>query len=192
MRKSVLYFLCACAMLVSASQLAAHEEHHHHEHDSLGAHVHGEGQLEIAVEGKNVELYLSIPGVDVVGFEHQPKDDKQRQAVDEAIGFLRGNALIRAEGAQCQLINSDVDSQLKTDTREHHHHDHDHDHSETSHAEFRVTQVLECEPGLSGQRIEAHLLEKYDSLERLQVTWITDGGQGSVRLRPQERFFELP
>ena len=52
------------------------------EHD---AHEHGHGALDIVVEGEELVIELRIPAVNVVGFEHAPKDDAEREAVRQAL-----------------------------------------------------------------------------------------------------------
>ena len=39
---------------------------------SLDAHVHGEAQLMIAIEGRDLEIQLRSPAVNIFGFEQEP------------------------------------------------------------------------------------------------------------------------
>lgn len=55
----------------------------------LGAHVHGAGKLNLAIEGQTVTMELSAPAHDIVGFEFQPRTDKQKAAVEQATAMLR-------------------------------------------------------------------------------------------------------
>ena len=55
------------AMLPLAVAHAADE--HDHEHGSLGAHEHGVGRLNAALDGKTLELELESPAMNLVGFE---------------------------------------------------------------------------------------------------------------------------
>ena len=50
------------------------------EHRELGAHEHGHGTLNIALEGSRLTMELEAPGVDIVGFEHaaSTKDRRRR------------------------------------------------------------------------------------------------------------------
>ena len=54
------------------------------EHRELGPHVHGHGKLNIAVENKRVSMELEVPGMDIVGFEHDASTDDQKAAVEKA------------------------------------------------------------------------------------------------------------
>ncbi len=50
----------------------------------LGAHEHGKGTLNIALEGSRLTMELEAPGVDIVGFEHKAKSAKDKAVVANA------------------------------------------------------------------------------------------------------------
>ena len=58
------------------------------EHRQLGAHVHGHGRLNIAIEDKTVSIELEAPGADIVGFEHEAATRAQRAAIEKAKATL--------------------------------------------------------------------------------------------------------
>jgi hypothetical protein len=60
------------------------------EQRQLGAHEHGHGHLNIAIEAKSVAFELEVPGMDIVGFEHEPSTPEQRAAVAQAKATLAG------------------------------------------------------------------------------------------------------
>ena len=45
------------------------------------AHVHGEAELTLVLDGKNLQLEAKIPMSDLVGFEHKPKSKKQKCSI---------------------------------------------------------------------------------------------------------------
>ncbi|MGI9423429.1 MAG: ZrgA family zinc uptake protein, partial [Hyphomicrobiaceae bacterium] len=61
---------CACIPLVGA--LAADEQHR-----QLGAHEHGHGAFNVAIDGRRVSMELEAPGADIVAFEHKPTTKRQ-------------------------------------------------------------------------------------------------------------------
>src|SRR5215472_3107957 len=71
----------------------------------LGAHVHGHGILNIAIEGKKMSMELEVPGMDIAGFEHEPSSAEQRAALDEAIARLANARVLFAPEpkAGCEL-----------------------------------------------------------------------------------------
>jgi hypothetical protein len=57
----------------------------HREH---GAHVHGAAHVAIAFDGTHGSVEFESPADGVVGFEQKPKNEKQRQRLNEALGEL--------------------------------------------------------------------------------------------------------
>ena len=56
----------------------------HAQQRQAGAHEHGRGTLNIALEGSRLSMELEAPGADIVGFEHKAKTQKQKAAVEKA------------------------------------------------------------------------------------------------------------
>ena len=54
---------------------------HDHEHASLGAHEHGAGSLDVALDGQTLELDLDGPSMNLVGFEHLATTDADKAKV---------------------------------------------------------------------------------------------------------------
>lgn len=75
--------LLALVLLPFAAQ--AHDDHDHdHAHGSLGKHEHGVAQLNVALDGKTLELELDSPAMNLVGFEHAASTDADKAAVAKA------------------------------------------------------------------------------------------------------------
>ena len=70
----------ASVLLACTAFAASDDERREHE-----AHEHGHGTLDIVVEGEELVIELRIPAVNVVAFEHAPKDDAEREAVRQAL-----------------------------------------------------------------------------------------------------------
>src|SRR5262249_17973035 len=54
------------------------------QHRQLGAHEHGRGTLNIAIEGTRVSMELEAPGADIVGFEHAARTARQKTQLEQA------------------------------------------------------------------------------------------------------------
>ncbi|MDH4983163.1 DUF2796 domain-containing protein [Hyphomicrobium sp. D-2] len=83
-----------------------HDGHDHssHEHRELGAHVHGRGTFNIAIEGSRVALELKAPGMDIVGFESAPTSDAQKAAVEKAKATLAKPLELFRSARRCRLF----------------------------------------------------------------------------------------
>ena len=73
--------------------------------NELGAHVHGAATLQVAVDAQTLTLDFSSPLDNLIGFEHPPRDDKQKAAVKamaDRLNHADGLFVATAE-AQCAL-----------------------------------------------------------------------------------------
>ncbi|MGF1786145.1 DUF2796 domain-containing protein [Photobacterium swingsii] len=133
------------ATLVSSvitGQALAHNHHDESEYRQHGAHVHGVVELNIAQDANALLVEITAPGADVVGFEHAPKNDEQKKALNNALKTLAQpqQLLTFSAGAQCTLVDTLVTETLTAhDEHAHHNHDHNehaaHDHDSHDHAE---------------------------------------------------------
>lgn len=116
--------LAAIPMLVSSVAFAAsgsgHREH--------GAHEHGYGTLDVVVEGEALVIELRVPAVNVVGFEHAPRSDAEREAVRQALARFRDPAavFVLPPDTECEPERVEADL-LSMHHGEHPEHDEDHE-----------------------------------------------------------------
>ena len=97
----------ACLMLAAllAAPTAAPAQHRH-----AGAHVHGSGKLDIAIEGSKLSIALDSPADDILGFEHQPKTSAQKAKLENAVAKFKDAATIfkTPTDAACKLIKAEA------------------------------------------------------------------------------------
>lgn len=161
------------------------------------AHEHGIGVLNLAVEGKEVEIEMTVPGADAVGFEHAPSNDKDRRAVESAIAKMKaadklfmfpaaaGCRLEEAEVHAAQLEDDHKDDEHKHDHKDDHKHDKDHDHKDEhkeEHAEFRSHYHFECLVPEKLTHIDVGFFKVFPSAHELEARFITPRGQGAAEL----------
>lgn len=105
------HLLFSLALLPAA--VLAHD-HRDHEHDSLQPHVHGEAQLDVALEGQLLELQLHSPAMNFVGFERAPANAREQARLNAVRDFLArpDQALGLPAEARCQLERQAVTSDL--------------------------------------------------------------------------------
>jgi hypothetical protein len=170
---------------VTASAPLAAEEHHHREH---GAHEHGVAQLNVALEGNTLEIELESPAVNIVGFEHAPRDQAERQAVRSAMETLRNGPGVFAlpASAACKLADVEVESALLEEAREHghaaEHHATAHTHDGEAHADFRVHYRFHCATPDGLRYIDVQLFKLFPATEELDAQVVTPRGQRAVEL----------
>ena len=76
-------FIISILVMSFVSLAQANDQHHHHE-KGLGSHEHGAIKLEIAVEGKTIDIDIEGPAESFIGFEYTPKTEKEKKAFSDA------------------------------------------------------------------------------------------------------------
>jgi hypothetical protein len=116
MTKGVKTILIAMALVLTPAilQLQVHAwEHRRHE-----AHEHGVAHLNVAVEGSDLIIELFSPAANIVGFEHHPRTQAQKDQVKEARKKLEAAQPLFQLPPQVQgrLIKSTVDTDIDSDS----------------------------------------------------------------------------
>jgi len=177
------------AMLPLAVAHAADE--HDHEHGSLGAHEHGVGRLNVALDGKTLALELQSPAMNLVGFEHVATSDADKAKVAAARALLEQPLTLfnLPKAAGCVVENQELESPLFGDTpdadddhdedaKDEDGHDHHHDHSEI-HARYQFTCAT---PDALKTLDLASIFNTFPATRKIQVQLIGPSGQQGVEV----------
>jgi hypothetical protein len=171
-----LFALCLVASTIATPSIAADE------HRELGAHEHGRGTLNIAVEGNKVSMELEVPGADIVGFEHAAKTDREKAAVETAKTQLAAPLALFAlpAAAACRVTEATVEVENG---------EHDHDAKagasaakEGGHSEFHAQYALECAAPSKITAIEFGFFRAFAGAQKLAVNVITPKGQSTFEV----------
>jgi hypothetical protein len=175
------------AMLPLAVAHAADE--HDHEHGSLGAHEHGVGRLNAALDGKTLALELQSPAMNLVGFEHVATSDADKAKVAAARALLEQPLALfnLPKAAGCVVENQELESPLFGDTpdaeddhdedaKDEDGHEHHHDHSEI-HAHYQFTCAT---PDALKTLDLANMFNSFPATQKIQVQLIGPSGQQGV------------
>lgn len=76
----ILRLLASAALVAAPFALHAQSQH---------AHVHGQIELDVVIDGPTVVITMEAPLDNFVGFERAPRTDDEKKAVDEAVAKLR-------------------------------------------------------------------------------------------------------
>ena len=171
------------AMLPLAIAHAADE--HDHEHGSLGAHEHGVGRLNAALDGKTLALELQSPAMNLVGFEHVATSDADKAKVAAARALLEQPLSLfnLPKAAGCVVENQELESPLFGDTpdadddhdedaKDEHHHDHS-----DIHAHYQFTCAT---PDALKTLDLANIFNAFPATQKIQVQLIGPSGQQGV------------
>ncbi|MEM9783101.1 MAG: DUF2796 domain-containing protein [Pseudomonadota bacterium] len=203
--------LTACCLATTSFALAG-------ETRGLGAHEHGVGTFNIAVEGTSVLIELEAPGADIVGFEHPAESAEDKAAITAAKARLADplSLFVPSAAAGCAvtasevaLIGDDHHDEAHTghdDAHGHEHghghghahshgHDHGHGHGHTSdanHTEFHAEYTLTCaDPGRL-ERIAFPYFDAFPNAEKLEVQMIGDNGSAGFDVTRAAPVLEMP
>lgn len=159
-------------------------------HRQAGAHEHGRGTLNIAVEGNKVTMELEVPGADIVGFEHVAKTIREKQVVEKAKGQLQAPLTLfkLPAAAECRATEAKVEFGADADEKakdagkataakgaKARHDDHEH-------SEFRAQYTLECQSPVGITGIEFFFFRAFAGAEKLDVNVITAKGQNKFQV----------
>jgi len=158
------------------------------------AHVHGIETLSLAFEDTTLAMEFESPAANLLGFEHQTKGAEEKQLVKEMAATLSApDKLFTFAGTTCITTDVAVNTEdLIANEQEHehehkHHHDHGHGkgHDEEQgkeHREIKAEYRLSCENTANIQSVSTSLFQRYPGIEKLNLMWVSDSGQGAATL----------
>jgi hypothetical protein len=185
-----------------------------------GAHVHGSVEMNIAQDGHDLLIEVTSPGMDIVGFEHAPESEAEKQKVAAAIKTLNSpNQLITINSsADCSVETVNVHSHGENaedghhDHEEHAHehhddeheakeHDHEaheehehegHDHSEhAGHKDYTIEYAYHCEQVEKLESLSTTWFKEFPTVQQIHVNVFTDSQQAAVELKAEQPSVKL-
>ena len=169
--KRIVAMLCLAASSLAPPALAA------------PAHEHGVARLDVGVEAARVVLFLETPLDNLLGFEHAPRSDAERQKAAAAVASLReAAALFRIDpAAGCTLARVELSSGAlglgKVDAG-----------AKEGHGDLEGQFEFQCTAGAKASFVEVRLWDAFAGFKRLDLQVATPRGQMKATLRrPQTR-----
>ena len=156
------------------------------EHRQLGAHVHGHGRLNIAIEDKTVSIELEAPGADIVGFEHEASTPKQKDALEEAKAKLAAGLSLFTPAAEANCTQKSAKVSIEA---EHEHHaeggkpnakEEEEDHH---HSEFHAEYAFECASASRLTSMAFDYFKAFPNAQELDISVISPKGQSSYEVK---------
>jgi hypothetical protein len=177
-------FILVTAFAVLAPMYTANAE----ESRQLDPHEHGHGALNIAIEGDRVSLELEVPGDDLVGFEHEPKNDADAAAIAKATSLLSDPLALFGvpAAAGCHVTEHSVEHGKEEHGEEEHDHDAAESVEEGEHSEFHATYVLQCTAPTVMTKLDLAYFSRFPGAQSLTVSIVTDKGQTKIEATRDE------
>lgn len=205
MSTSLTHLCCAALIGLAASAALAEEEHR-----ELGAHVHGHGTFNVAIEAGRVSMELEAPGMDIVGFEHAAANPEQQAKLQAAKADLAKPLELFAvpAAAGCTVAQADVELEneqagAEHDHGDHDHHadhdhdgddkDHDHDHADAAHghSHFHVAYALTCAAPEALTAIDFGYFKRFPGAQGLTVNVVSGKGQAKYEVSRDKPVLDL-
>lgn len=165
----------------------------------LESHEHGKADMAVVLEGSELQIEISSPAANIVGFEHAPVDEQQQQALTSVIAQLKQpeRLFVFPEGSACNTVLAEVETTLVDSHDEHEHeheneheagHDHEGDREGSDHSDFMLSYQFHCGSAelLNGFSLE--LFQYYPQMKHLQVQLIGPAGQSYQQLDSENRW----
>jgi hypothetical protein len=136
-------------------------------------HVHGEGTLNVVIDGESIKIELEMPLDAAVGFEHAPKTFKQKAALAETEALLKDAEALFKPNAEADCLESNIEVTMPFFTS-------------GEHADIDAEYMYTCGNPSALKNIETTLFAKFKRLYRLEVQRSGPNGQGAQRLTPKK------
>jgi len=156
-------------------------ESHDHEKRQLDSHEHGVSTLKIALEGQNIQMELESPAHDIVGFEHLPKNNKQKAEVNHALSLLQepNEVFILSSEANCKITDNEAEFEVENGEG-------------ATHAGFHVTWKINCENPKRLKNLETTFFKLFQKAEEIEVEIISGSGQEAIEWESSMKKIKLP
>ena len=186
------------------------------EHRSYEAHEHGVAHLNVAVAGSDLMVEFSSPAANIVGFEHHPRSQAQKDQVKEAKKKLTAAKALFQMPAQAQVqlvksaVHTDIDHDLSGKSDELHNHEpggehekahkndenggHDHqdkEHAHERHSDFKAEYHFVCKNLKKLAYMDVLLFRAFPAIERIEVQILTATKQTARELTAEDNRFSF-
>jgi hypothetical protein len=153
------------------------------------AHTHGVAKLTILQDRHALLIELESPTINIVGFEHEPRDDNQIELMKNALMLLKQpDSILQLSSLDCEIeqavsnisgaMGSHAHSNLQQNDLQH---NHSHNHSE-----FQVIFGLNCASQTPPAELVITAFENFRGIQTLEIQWAINGLQGMQRLNPTQ------
>ncbi|MEN3112048.1 DUF2796 domain-containing protein [Uliginosibacterium paludis] len=146
------------------------------------AHVHGQGNLEIALDGAQLSLHLESPLHDLIGFERAPRNAAEQQKVRDMAARLRAadRLFLPTAAAGCtlqsvSLVSAVLDPALLGEAGKA-------GGDSDGHADLDADFSFRCDKPEVLQGLKVALFGQFPGLHRLQASFAGPRGQKAARL----------
>ena len=137
---------------------------------SLGAHVHGTIKIEMAVEGKSLDLSIDGPAESFVGFEYSPKTSSEKKSWSAAEKTWNTDLLTKLfildKNLGCKITSASFKQEMDKDENK------DAKKEAGIHSDINAEAKVTCAKELKGQNLIVALKKNFPKIKKLAVEFI--------------------
>lgn len=169
--------MCSTPVLcLLAPPLMAHDDHGHRHAD---AHVHGKADLTAARDGSQLVVEVRSPVWNILGFEHAPETEDQKQDLERARAALLDAATVLRTSPQAGCSVQETSLHLGESDDHDHQSAHDHD---ASFRDMTVTYTYQCARPGELTSLELTLFDTFHRLETVEAAFVSETAQKAATL----------
>jgi len=171
--------MAAAGLTILVSGMAQAETEGFEQRD---AHVHGAIVVNIAIDDGRLTVGVEAPAVNVVGYEHRPRTDADREVLAAAQAWLAsGRGIVGVPAAAgCRLHRVELEQPDWADKKSH---DHEHDDAD-GHADFDAQFTYHCAAARQLDYVDLWLLKRLPGTTTATVNVVAAELQTSVAVTP--------
>jgi len=177
----------------------SHEHHHHDDEEYLfeehTSHVHGHAAAQISYVKSVLNINKTLSSIDVFGFEHAPKNAKQKNKIMQSIETLENvENLFSFKNKACELESAHIENGIfESGTHSQHNHKNHGDEqneNEESHTNVVANYIFNCD-NKKLETIEYLIFDHFPSLEEIEVQYISNDHQALFKATHSNRIQKL-
>ncbi|QMU60823.1 MAG: DUF2796 domain-containing protein [Gammaproteobacteria bacterium] len=184
----------------------ASEDQHSHDEESMfeehSAHEHGHASSQITFINHTLNLALSLPSIDIFGFEHEPHNEKEHEIITQSQAILKNadNIISIHPNNECELksisLESSIIDSVNENDKDHNDHESDehhdaesHDeeeHNDEEHSDVSLHYVYSCSQD-NLESIEYKIFDHFPTIEEIEVQFVSNETQNLFTATPKSR-----
>ena len=163
---SVLFFSITMASCTAFAEAKKEQSHEHQ------AHSHGNGTLELVIDGNTVKGKFEIPMESLLGFENLPKNTAQKKAVADlqTATASADNFVKLPDAAACTQVAVTAESDMFKGKK-------------SEHSDLDYSFEFLCKNPFELKSIEFVVMSKSAKFKKLKVDMVTPKGQKSTTVQ---------
>ena len=145
------------------------------------AHVHGSATVLLAQDGNRLTLEFDSPLDNLLGFEHAPRTDKQKQAAKALLDLMqKPDTLLKLNAeADCQLATVKVNAPVLQSTVA--------GTGKDEHANLHAEYEYACTKVAALKSLQLSLFDAFPSIHKVDAQMAGARGQAAATLTPKQR-----